>query len=52
MIELKGYGERHTPVILGEGDDENLLGTVILEIFGLTLDPLKREIRPSRLLMK
>ena len=52
LIELKGYGERHTPVILGESEDENLLGIVTLEIFGLVLDPLKREIRPARLLMK
>jgi len=52
LIELKGYGERHTPVILGESEDENLLGVVTLEIFGLVLDPLKREIRPARLLMK
>ncbi len=52
VIELKGYGERHTPVILGESEDENLLGIVTLEIFGLILDPLKREIRPARLLMK
>jgi len=52
LIELKGYGERHTPVILGESEDENLLGTVTLEIFGLVLDPLRREIRPARLLMK
>ncbi|WP_069806663.1 aspartyl protease family protein [Vulcanisaeta thermophila] len=52
VIELKGYGERHSPVILGESEDENLLGTVTLEIFGLILDPLRREIRPARLLMK
>jgi len=51
-IELPGYGERHSPVILGESEDENLLGIVTLEIFGLVLDPLKREIRPARLLMK
>jgi regulator of PEP synthase PpsR (kinase-PPPase family) len=43
---------RHTPVILGESEDENLLGTVKLEIFGLILDPLKREIRPVRLILK
>lgn len=52
VIELKGYGERHSPVILGESEDENLLGIVTLEIFGLVLDPLRREIRPARLLMK
>ena len=51
-IELPGHGERHGPVMLGESGDENLLGVVTLEIFGLVLDPLKREIRRARLLMK
>lgn len=52
VVELPGYGEYHTPVILGESEDENILGTVTLEIFGLLLDPLKRELRPMRTLMK
>jgi predicted aspartyl protease len=52
LLELPGYGERHTPVVLGEKEDENLLGVVTLEIFGLILDPLKRELRPIRALMK
>jgi len=52
VIELPGYGEYYSPVILGEEEDENLLGTVTLEIFGLVLDPLKRELRPLRVLMK
>ena len=39
----------HTPVILGEGNDEALLGVVTLEIFGFILDPFNRTIRPSRL---
>jgi hypothetical protein len=39
-------------VVLGESEDENLLGVVTLEIFGLVLDPLKRELRPARGLMK
>lgn len=44
--------EGHTPVILGEdGDDENLLGAVTLEIFGLILDPLSRTIKPMRALL-
>jgi len=30
---------------------KNLLGTVTLEIFGLVLDPLKRELRPMRVLL-
>ena len=52
IIELPPYGERHSPVILGESEDENLLGVVTLEMFGLVLDPLRREIRQGRILMK
>jgi len=52
VIELAGYGEYTSPVVLGESEDENLLGAVTLEIFGLVLDPLKRELRPMRMLMK
>ncbi len=52
LLELPGYGERHTPVVLGESEDENILGVVTLEIFGLILDPFKRELRPIRALMK
>ncbi len=51
LLELPGYGERHTPVVLGERDDENLLGVVTLEIFGLVLDPFKRVLRPIRALL-
>ena len=51
LLELSGYGERHTPVVLGEEGDANLLGVVTLEIFGLILDPFKRELRPIRALM-
>ena len=51
ILELPGHGEYHTPVILGEEGDENLLGTVTLEIFGLVLDPLRRELRPMRVLL-
>ena len=44
--------ESHTPIILGEeGDNENLLGAVTLEIFGLILDPLSRTIKPLRALL-
>lgn len=52
MIELKGYGERHSPVVLGETEDENILGVITLEIFGLVLDPFRRELQPARMLMK
>ena len=43
--------EGHTPVILGVGNDEALLGVVTLEIFGFILDPFNRTIRPSRLVL-
>ena len=44
--------EGHTPVILGEeGDDENLIGVVTLEILGLILDPFKRELRPIKVIL-
>lgn len=50
----KGYpilpqGERHTPVISGEADDEARLGGVALEILGLVLDPFKRRLQPTRM---
>jgi len=52
LLELPEYGERHTPVVLGERGDENLLGVVTLEVFGLMLDPFKRTLRPIRAVMK
>jgi clan AA aspartic protease len=52
LLELPGYGERHTPVVLGESEDENLLGIVTLEIFGLMLDPFRRVLRSIRAVMK
>ncbi len=42
-------GECHTPVILGEANDEALLGVVTLEILGLVLDPFKRRLQPMRM---
>jgi len=40
-------GEQGTsPVIFGEKDDSVLLGSISLEVLGLTLDPFKRELRP------
>ena len=44
-------GEAHTPVILGETDDEALLGVVTLEILGLVFDPFKRTLKPMRMLL-
>nr|VFJ74260.1 MAG: Predicted aspartyl protease [Candidatus Kentron sp. FW] len=44
-------GEGHMPVILGEGDDEPLLGVVTLEILGLVLNPFNRTLQPMRMLL-
>ena len=44
-------GEAHTPVILGEEDDEALLGVVTLEILGLVLNPFDRTLHPMRMLL-
>lgn len=41
-------GEAHTPVILGEVDDEALLGVVTLEILGLVFNPFKRTLQPIK----
>ena len=40
-----------SPVVFGEPGDANLLGVVTLECLRLGLDPLRREIKPLRLLM-
>ena len=44
-------GEGHTPVVLGEADDEALLGVVTLEIMGLVFNPFKRTLEPMRMLL-
>ena len=44
-------GEAHTPVILGEGADQPLLGVVTLEILGLVFNPFDRTLRPMRMLL-
>ena len=44
-------GEAHSPVILGESNDEALLGVVTLEILGLVLNPFTRELQPMRMLL-
>jgi len=42
-------GEAHSPVILGEQDDQALLGVVTLEILGLVLNPFDRTLQPMRM---
>jgi len=45
-------GRRATsPVVLGESEDEALLGAVTLETLGLMLNPLTRTLQPMRMLL-
>jgi predicted aspartyl protease len=44
-------GDAHTPVILGEAEDEALLGVVTLEILGFVLNPFTRTVQPARLML-
>jgi predicted aspartyl protease len=38
-LKLGEFGEYPTPVVLGEANDQPLLGVVSLEAFGVTVDP-------------
>jgi len=51
-IVIPGVGEGHSPVVLGESEDENLLGVVTLEIMGYLVDPFTRRLRKMRMLLK
>ena len=44
-------GDGHTPVILGQADDQPLLGVVTLKILGLVLNPFNRTLQPMRMLL-
>lgn len=44
-------GQAHSPVILGEPNDEALLGVVTLEILGLLFNPFDRTLHPMRMLL-
>ena len=45
-------GRRATsPVVLGESEDEALLGAVTLETLGLLLNPLSRTLQPMRMVL-
>jgi predicted aspartyl protease len=50
MFELEGR-RATSPVVLGEGQDEALLGAVTLETLGLVLNPLTRRLQPMRMLL-
>ncbi len=49
-VEYAGRG-RTVQVILGEGNDEALLGVLTLEALGLMLNPFSRELLPMRLML-
>ncbi len=52
-VALFKYGERlgGADAIFGEEGDATFLGALTLEALGLSLDPLKRELRPLPLLL-
>ncbi len=40
-----------TPVIFGKRNDANILGATALEALGLTIDPTKKTLKPSELIL-
>ena len=50
-FEIEGI-RAPSPVVLGQTEDEPLLGMVTLETLGLILNPLNRSLQPMRMLMK
>ena len=50
VVQFEGR-ELPVSVVLGEKDDDPLLGVTTLESFGLMLDPFKRRIYPSKLML-
>ncbi len=49
-FEYKGL-RGTTPVIIGEKDDEALLGALTLEMLGLVLNPFKRELVSMKMML-
>lgn len=52
-VAIFKYGERigGADVIFGEEGDSTLLGTFTLEALGLSLDPLRRELKPLPMIL-
>jgi predicted aspartyl protease len=50
LFELEGR-RATSPVVLGETEDEALLGAVTLETLGLILNPLSRTLQPMRMVL-
>ena len=49
-LEIDG-GKATSPVVLGETENEALLGAVTLETLGLVLNPLTRTLQPMRMML-
>ena len=49
-VEIQGQ-RATSPVVLGETEDEALLGAVTLETLGLMLNPLNRTLQPMRMVL-
>jgi predicted aspartyl protease len=50
VFEIEGR-RATSPVVLGETEDEALLGAVTLETLGLVLNPLNRTLQPMRMVL-
>ena len=50
VLDFEGR-ELAVPVVLGEKGDSKLLGITTLESFGMMIDPFKRKIYPSKLML-
>src|SRR5262249_35109066 len=50
VFEIEGR-RATSPVVLGETEDEALLGAVTLETLGLLLNPLTRKLQPMRMVL-
>ena len=50
IFEIEGR-RATSPVVLGETEDEALLGAVTLETLGLLLNPLSRTLQPMRMVL-
>ena len=50
VFELNGH-RATSPVVLGQTEDEALLGAVTLETLGLVLNPLSRRLQPMRMIL-
>jgi predicted aspartyl protease len=50
VFEIDGL-RATSPVVLGESEDEALLGAVTLETLGMMLNPLTRRLQPMRMVL-